>query len=238
MDYKRIYQNLISKRQQILIEGYTEKHHIIPKCCGGTDTLENIIRLTAREHFIAHLLLIKMYPKNQKLIKAANMMSNFKRYNSKKYEWLKIKWIEEVDHFHTEETKRKISKSQKGISKSESFKQNLKKYCEDNPDLIKQRIEKSIETRIENGTINNGVIAAKKVNTGSKRTEEQKLNLSKSKNKNTLSEESIQKYSECKKGEKNPMYGRKWSTEHREKVRLAKEKTRLEKESINAKQDQ
>ena len=40
--------------------GYTERHHIIPKSLGGPDDLSNLIRLTAREHFICHQLLTKM----------------------------------------------------------------------------------------------------------------------------------------------------------------------------------
>lgn len=40
--------------------GYTEKHHIIPKCLGGDDRKDNLVVVTAREHFICHRLLPKM----------------------------------------------------------------------------------------------------------------------------------------------------------------------------------
>lgn len=40
--------------------GYVEKHHIIPKCIGGDNSPNNMVPLTAREHFICHRLLIKM----------------------------------------------------------------------------------------------------------------------------------------------------------------------------------
>jgi predicted transcriptional regulator len=40
--------------------GYTEKHHILPRCLGGEESVDNIAVLTAREHYIAHLLLTKM----------------------------------------------------------------------------------------------------------------------------------------------------------------------------------
>ena len=43
----------------IKIYGYYETHHIIPKSLGGTDTVENLVNLTAREHFICHALLIR-----------------------------------------------------------------------------------------------------------------------------------------------------------------------------------
>jgi hypothetical protein len=40
--------------------GYVEKHHIIPRCMNGANTKNNIVLLTAREHFICHVLLTKM----------------------------------------------------------------------------------------------------------------------------------------------------------------------------------
>jgi hypothetical protein len=41
--------------------GYTERHHIQPKCLGGTDDHKNLVRLTAREHFVVHHLLTKIH---------------------------------------------------------------------------------------------------------------------------------------------------------------------------------
>lgn len=63
MDYQKIYNNLITKRQNEILpkEIYGEKHHIIPKCLGGSNKKENLVRLTAREHYIAHLLLAKIH---------------------------------------------------------------------------------------------------------------------------------------------------------------------------------
>ena len=40
---------------------YCEQHHIVPRSLGGLNTKENLVLLTAREHFVAHLLLVKMY---------------------------------------------------------------------------------------------------------------------------------------------------------------------------------
>lgn len=63
MDYQKIYDNLIKTRSQqpLLVNEYYEKHHIIPKCLGGSDDKENLIKLTYREHFIAHWLLVKIH---------------------------------------------------------------------------------------------------------------------------------------------------------------------------------
>ncbi len=61
MNYTKIYNNIIKNRQYNPISGYVEKHHIIPKSLGGTNDKNNIISLTAREHFICHYLLTKMF---------------------------------------------------------------------------------------------------------------------------------------------------------------------------------
>ncbi len=59
---------------------YFESHHIIPKFCGGNNKKENLILLTAKEHFICHWLLEKFviaeYTKSAKY--AISMMSGSK----------------------------------------------------------------------------------------------------------------------------------------------------------------
>lgn len=65
MNYERIYNEFILdrrlKEQKILKGQYTETHHIIPKCMGGNDQKENLIKLTPEDHFFAHLLLAKSH---------------------------------------------------------------------------------------------------------------------------------------------------------------------------------
>ena len=65
MNYKRIYDALIQHRKINKLTKsptcYCELHHITPKCMNGKDKPENLINLTAREHYIAHLLLWKHY---------------------------------------------------------------------------------------------------------------------------------------------------------------------------------
>lgn len=64
MNYQKIYLNIIEfrKNNPLELSCYGERHHIIPKCLGGTNVKNNIIRLSAREHFICHALLAEMYP--------------------------------------------------------------------------------------------------------------------------------------------------------------------------------
>ena len=68
MNYRRIYNDLIENRQQNPItEGYSENHHILPRSLGGSNNLDNLVKLSAREHFICHYLLAKIYKKNSLL---------------------------------------------------------------------------------------------------------------------------------------------------------------------------
>lgn len=84
----------MQKANNRTINVYTESHHIIPKCMGGKDDSKNLVSLTPEEHYVAHQLLVKIYPKNRKLIHAAVMMcvsSKGSRPNNKLYGWLRRK---------------------------------------------------------------------------------------------------------------------------------------------------
>lgn len=56
MNYERIYSEFIADRltKQPSKPEYFEKHHILPKSLGGMNGAENIVRLTARDHYFAH----------------------------------------------------------------------------------------------------------------------------------------------------------------------------------------
>ena len=95
MDYQRAYQHLCERGKNRFIESFTEQHHIIPRCIGGKDTKENLVRLTPEEHYVAHQLLVKMYPKNRSLIYAAWMM-RCGRKNNKMYGWIRRKVSEDM----------------------------------------------------------------------------------------------------------------------------------------------
>lgn len=62
MNYALAYNRLIAQAQmRVCIDGYVERHHILPKALGGSDDSSNMVALTAREHFVAHMLLARMY---------------------------------------------------------------------------------------------------------------------------------------------------------------------------------
>jgi len=98
MDYQRIYNDIVRRGKNRLFEGYTESHHIVPRCMGGTDDLDNLVNLTAEEHYVCHQLLVKIYPDNIGLVRAAMFMAASgvgpKRNGNKTYGWLKRRFSE------------------------------------------------------------------------------------------------------------------------------------------------
>lgn len=98
MNYKKIYDDIIERAKLRKLTCYKERHHITPKCMGGTNDKNNIIELTAREHFICHKLLVLIYPENTKLkfalwqmingCESKNQTRNYK-ISAKLYEQLK-----------------------------------------------------------------------------------------------------------------------------------------------------
>jgi hypothetical protein len=101
---------------------------------GGSNDEQNLVNLTAREHFIAHQLLVKMYPDNHKLIHAAHMMSNLQKCkkagNSRKYEELRRLHADAVSVRHkgktlSEEHKAKVSAARKGKKLTEKHKAKI-----------------------------------------------------------------------------------------------------------------
>ncbi len=90
--YFKWYYEIVTKAKTRDIEGYVEHHHIIPKSLGGTNNKDNLVKLSAKEHFVAHLLLTKMTEgeDKKKMVRAFWLMSKGtgKRYApcSKMYE--------------------------------------------------------------------------------------------------------------------------------------------------------
>jgi hypothetical protein len=93
VDYQKIYDSLISRAKVRNILDYTEKHHIVPRCLGGSDDLENLVCLTPEEHYLAHQLLTKLYPKHEGLARAAHMMCTGRPTN-KYYGWVRRRFAE------------------------------------------------------------------------------------------------------------------------------------------------
>ena len=79
-------------------EGYSERHHIVPRKLGGSNDKQNLVRLSAREHFVCHRLLTKMVTGKDRLsmLFAAYALAWYRasnrdpvKVNSRTYEVLK-----------------------------------------------------------------------------------------------------------------------------------------------------
>lgn len=75
------YHKFIDRLRNQVVDGYCEKHHILPRSLGGSDDPSNIICLTVRQHYVAHWMLWKAY--GGAMAVAFDYMSGIKRYGSR-----------------------------------------------------------------------------------------------------------------------------------------------------------
>jgi hypothetical protein len=145
MNYKKIYYNIINYRLHHPIDTgqYGEKHHILPKSLGGMDDLSNIVKLTAREHFICHALLAEMYDQytyewykmnHAFMIMKASTSKHMRYMNSKLYEMKKIDF-QKVQSFN----QTGIKNSQYGKPRSEETKKKISLTLSNNKVIIEKK---------------------------------------------------------------------------------------------------
>tara|TARA_R110000822_G_scaffold55754_3_gene141396 strand:- start:765 stop:1466 length:702 start_codon:yes stop_codon:yes gene_type:complete len=134
MNHALTYSKLIANAKiRVCVNGYVERHHILPKALGGSDDSSNIVALTAREHFIAHFLLAKMH--GGSMWHAVTMMSKDRKMNSRLFEaarkQLSLKMLGNKMTFGSvasKETKDKMSVARRGKAgrvQSDATKQKL-----------------------------------------------------------------------------------------------------------------
>jgi hypothetical protein len=154
--YLRWYNKLIETRtDRVIPKGiYSEKHHITPKSLGGNDSPENLIDLLPREHFVAHLLLARIYcgSAGMKMVYALRrMLTGHKDYryipNSRTYEIIRKLSMEKCsgennpmfgrtgenhpsyekkEQIYNQEFKEKISQTSKGRKWTEEQREKRK----------------------------------------------------------------------------------------------------------------
>ncbi len=105
MNYLKIYNNLINCVRMNNTEDnvYYEEHHILPRCMGGDNSKDNLVKMTPEQHYVAHQLLVKIYPSVNGLWYSCKMMARDlqgKRPNNKLYGWIRknvnIKHAEDI----------------------------------------------------------------------------------------------------------------------------------------------
>jgi len=148
MKYENIYSQIVERAKHRVLEGYKETHHITPRCMGGTDEKDNLVDLTAREHFICHLLLTRIYPEHKGLRLAIWNMCNAKRSyqgrykpNSRLYEMIRTEYRELIKGENHPSYGRKNSDEVR-----QKMSQIAKRRFENNPGTFKGRTH-SEETR-------------------------------------------------------------------------------------------
>lgn len=87
MDYLKHYGSLIARaKSREKPAQYTERHHVIPRCMGGSNSASNLVILTPEEHFVAHQLLVKLHPDHAGLRFAAHFVASM---NNKRHGWIR-----------------------------------------------------------------------------------------------------------------------------------------------------
>lgn len=211
--YTKYYFNIINRASNRVIHGYTEKHHIIPKSMDGVDDESNIAILSAREHFICHLLLTKMVSgKNKhKAMKAARMMATAKGIGQQRYKVTNRIYEFLMQHIDTPECVREnMAQAQKlrFLNSEGTFKN--KKHTEKSKE--KMRKPKSKEQKKNQSLAMKGKYKGRAPHNKGKTYEElygiERANIIKEKVKHP--------------GEKNGFYGKKHSEEQRQRKREEK----------------
>lgn len=222
MTYYTFITNIIDSRGRFNKETddvYYERHHIVPKCQGGTNSSRNLIDLTVQEHFTAHLLLCQEHPDDKGLAFALYGMTHSRsrvkisedELNFVKEQWHKADIGENNPMYgkhHTEESKRKMSDSHKGKHLSDEHKRHIgdshkgKYYGRNSPNYGKPLSE---ETKIK---ISKSLKGRTPWNKGESHPMFGKHH----------SEETKKKMSETHIGENNPMFGKHFCEESKRRI--------------------
>lgn len=190
--YTKTYNKIIEKAKDRILDGYKERHHVIPQSMGGKNKKENLVYLTAREHFICHWLLIKMTSGNNKskMLYALNMMrvkNNLQdRYATKITSRVYEKYRQALSELISKANKGKIPWNKGGAELTDEQRENIRKAALNRPKPSKESIAKRVATV-----------------KGTKRSIQTRLNISKSlkgKLKGPMSEEEKLKRSLTQKG--------------------------------------
>lgn len=121
MNYLKIHDQIIARAKsenRVKTKGsvYYERHHIIPKCLGGSNDKENLVLLTGREHFLVHWLLAEIH-NSRELWWALHCMLRKSKYSQGRYypssriiSMAKEKFSKFVSEYpRTKETRKKLS---------------------------------------------------------------------------------------------------------------------------------
>ncbi len=195
--YINWYTAITDKAKNRQLYGYSESHHIIPRSLGGQDTPDNLVNLTAREHFICHWLLTKIYPTGEEYWKMLNALRMMRAENPNQ------------QRYTTKITARVYEK----LKENYAIEQSARVSGENNPMFGDKfyRSEQGRQSQINAVTGDNN--GAKSIEARQKISESKK-----GKKREAFSEEWKNKLSAAHSAENNGMYGKKHSAETRKKM--------------------
>jgi len=215
MNYSSIYNKLIQhrKKSELLETEVSEVHHIVPVSHGGTNEKENLVRLTPREHYIAHRLLYKIH-NDKSMLYAIWIMSHTReglKISSRTYQRLK----EDFSQANSGKNNPMYGKPSlfKGIPRSQEVRDKISKTLSGR--LLTDEVKHKISSANKGNSVSNE--HKQKISTsmtGVKKTPEHSANISKGKLGNSygpMREEHKQKISKSLKGKIK-------STEHIKKI--------------------
>ena len=93
MNYIAHYDRLIERARSRIIDGYRERHHVLPRCLGGSNDPGNIVELTGEEHYVAHQLLVRIHSGHAGIAYAAMKMA-WQATGNKPYGWLRRRYAQ------------------------------------------------------------------------------------------------------------------------------------------------
>jgi hypothetical protein len=152
--YKKCYDRIIKAAMNRDIEGYTEKHHILPKSLGGTNDATNLVALTAREHYVCHWLLTKFIEETYYRKKMKNALGRFvqqsklqkRNLTSRQFERAR-KAVSEANtgRYYSVETRARMSELAKGRTPWNKGLTGAQQYTEENKEVFDEFISKDEE---------------------------------------------------------------------------------------------
>jgi len=188
--YAKRYSKIINHYKNTTTEGYSEKHHIVPKCMGGTNDCDNLVDLPAKAHYLVHWILTKMYPTNKRLLRAFTAFSmdryGVRKFSAGQYAKLreahaKVSKQQMLEYHettntngannsfygmkHSTESKRRMRERKLGVSISEQHRlkiaENSKKSCLVNGQQFESVREAKEILGFSNGTFHRHRVAGK-----------------------------------------------------------------------------
>lgn len=186
--YEDFITNILETRGRFSCgEEYHERHHIAPRCMGGTDDENNLVDLFAKEHFIAHRLLAQENPEKDCLVYAWSCMAFVKGNNQERYELTPEEY---------EEARKVISEVMRNRIITDETRENMRKASQakvKNPEYIQKqkRSHKGLQSGDKNPMF------------GKKHTEETRIKIGLATTERAKNTDWCKKIGDANRGEKN-----------------------------------